>query len=188
MEFLDILDKNGNKTGEIISREEAHCKGYWHRSIVVFIINSKKKLLIQKRSANKKKHPNLWDFSCGGHISAGETSLIGAIREIEEELGIHVNQKNMYLIDTLIKSYKPRADYFENEFQDIYLCFENIDIQDIVIQKEEVSDAKFIDFKEYKKMILTENENFVNRKKTYKELLEKIEILINKGVSNYIKL
>lgn len=30
MEYLNILDKNGNKTGEVKPRQEVHTKGYWH--------------------------------------------------------------------------------------------------------------------------------------------------------------
>ncbi len=30
MEYLDILDENGNKTGQKKSRKEVHSKGYWH--------------------------------------------------------------------------------------------------------------------------------------------------------------
>lgn len=178
MEYIDILDEKGNLIGERKTREEVHKKGYWHRGIEVFIINSDKEILIQKRAANKKKHPNLWDFSCAGHLSAGDTSLSGAIREIEEELGIKVQEKNMQLIDTLIKSYSPKPEFFENEFQDIYLCLEDVPIQEIKLQKEEVADAKYIAFEDYKRFILEENKNFVNRKKTHQAVIEKIEEVI----------
>ena len=42
MEYLDILDKNGNKTGERKPRKEVHSKGYWHKGVHIWIINSKK--------------------------------------------------------------------------------------------------------------------------------------------------
>lgn len=47
MEFLDILDKNGNKTGEKKERKEVHSKGYWHKGVHIWIINSNKELLVQ---------------------------------------------------------------------------------------------------------------------------------------------
>jgi isopentenyldiphosphate isomerase len=67
MEFFDVLDEQGNKTGEIIERNEAHKKGICHRVIQVWFINSKKELLLQKRSANKESCPNMWCVSVGGH-------------------------------------------------------------------------------------------------------------------------
>lgn len=33
MELIDVLDENGVKTGEVVSREEVHKKGLWHRAI-----------------------------------------------------------------------------------------------------------------------------------------------------------
>ena len=33
MEYLDILDCNGNKTGEKRPRKEVHSKGYWHKGV-----------------------------------------------------------------------------------------------------------------------------------------------------------
>ncbi len=184
MEYIDILDEQGNLTGKTGTREEVHKKGYWHRAINVFMINKDNQLLIQKRAASKKKHPNLWDYSCAGHLSAGDSSISGAMREIEEELGIKVEEKNMKLIDTLLKSYSPKPDFFENEFQDIYLCLQDIAAEEITLQLEEVAEAKYIPFKEYKQRILEEDKEFVNRKKTHVQVLEKIEEII-KERNNY---
>ena len=178
MEYIDILDEEGDLTGKIASREEVHKKGYWHRAINVLIINKDNELLIQKRAASKKKHPNLWDYSCAGHLSVGDSSISGAMREIEEELGIKVEEKNMKLIDTLLKSYSPKPDFFENEFQDIYLCLEDIVLEDITLQVEEVAEVKYMNFEDYKQRILEEDKDFVNRKKTHLQVLEKIEKII----------
>lgn len=178
MEYIDILDEAGNLTGKTESREEVHKKGYWHRAINVFIINKDNQLLIQKRAANKKKHPNLWDYSCAGHLSAGDSSILGAMREIEEELGVKIKEGNMKLIDTLLKSYSPKPGFFENEFQDIYLCLQDIAMEEITLQLEEVAEAKYIDFEDYKQKVLAEDKDFVNRKKTHIQVLEKIEKII----------
>ena len=169
MEYIDILDEAGNLTGKTESREEVHKKGYWHRAINVFIINKDNQLLIQKRAANKKKHPNL---------CAGDSSILGAMREIEEELGVKIKEGNMKLIDTLLKSYSPKPGFFENEFQDIYLCLQDIAMEEITLQLEEVAEAKYIDFEDYKQKVLAEDKDFVNRKKTHIQVLEKIEKII----------
>lgn len=41
MELIDVLDENGIKTGEVLSRDEVHKRGLWHRAIVVAIVNEK---------------------------------------------------------------------------------------------------------------------------------------------------
>ncbi len=90
MEFFDVLDEQGNKTGEIIERNEAHKKGICHRVIQVWFINSKKELLLQKRSANKESCPNMWCVSVGGHIESNEDERQTIIREVSEELGLEI--------------------------------------------------------------------------------------------------
>ncbi len=60
---------------------------------------------MQKRSATKKSHPNCWDISGAGHIRAGESVIDGAIRELKEELGVEVEEKDLEYIAT-IKKYK----------------------------------------------------------------------------------
>lgn len=67
-EMIDILDENGVKTGEIVSRDEAHQKGLWHRVIVVAILNDKNEILLQQRAENKEKNANMWDISCRAYI------------------------------------------------------------------------------------------------------------------------
>ncbi len=79
-ELIDVLDENGIKTGEILSRSEVHKKGLWHRIIVVAIVNEKNQVLIQQRSYNKDKNAGLWDISVTGHITTGQDSLSAAKR------------------------------------------------------------------------------------------------------------
>lgn len=61
MEYIQIVDKNGNFTGEIKEREEAHHKNLLHNEISIFIINDKNEVLLEKRSPNKKYSPNNGD-------------------------------------------------------------------------------------------------------------------------------
>lgn len=85
MELIDVLDENGVATGEVLSREEIHKKGVWHRAIVVAIVNEKNEILVQQRSEKKEKNPGMWDISVAGHISSGQDALSAAAREINEE-------------------------------------------------------------------------------------------------------
>ena len=95
-EMIDVLDVfTGEKTGEVISKNEAHRTGIWHGSIHVLIVNNdKSKTLLQKRCSEKKLYPNAWDIAVGGHISAGEDDITSAKRELEEELGLNSDELN----------------------------------------------------------------------------------------------
>lgn len=88
MELIDVLDEKRNSTGEVLSRKEIHKKGFWHRTVHIWVVNSKGQILLQKRSPLKKTSPNMWTTSASGHLSAGDTSIVGAIRETKEEIRI----------------------------------------------------------------------------------------------------
>src|SRR3989344_1498741 len=101
MEYLDILDENGELTGQTVAYDVAHQKGILHKAVHVWLLNSKGELLIQKRSANKEAYPNQWEISASGHVSAGQTSLEAARRETKEELGLDLPDQAFQYLFTL---------------------------------------------------------------------------------------
>lgn len=156
-EMIDVLDeKTGDLTGEIISKSEAHRIGKWHGSIHILIVNKdKKKTLLQKRCEQKKLYPNMWDIAVGGHISAGENPLISAQRELEEELGLNLNNLDVTEIDK-IKEQLSNNGVISNEYVTIYVAYGDVDISKIKLQKEEVSEIKWCSKKELNELIKEE--------------------------------
>lgn len=140
MELRDLYDENKELTGKTIYKGQDVPKGYYYITVVVFIQNSKKEFLIQKRV---KRKDGQW-ATTGGHPVSGETSKQGIITEIKEELGIDVVKENIKLFKT-IKT--------EDDFVDIYYIKEDIDITKVKIQKEEVEDVKWATIEEIQKMI-----------------------------------
>ena len=99
MELFDIIDENGNPTGKIVERCIAHAEGIPHRTAHIWIIrrrNEKTEILLQKRSRNKDSFPGKFDTSSAGHIQAGDEPMESALRELEEELGIHAESAECY--------------------------------------------------------------------------------------------
>jgi isopentenyldiphosphate isomerase len=47
-------------------------------AVYVFVFDTKGRLLIQRRSADKKIGPSQWDLSAAEHLSAGEDSCAGS--------------------------------------------------------------------------------------------------------------
>ncbi len=143
-EMIDILDEfTGEKTGEVISKNEAHNKGIWHGSIHILIINNKKnKTLLQKRCAEKKLYPNTWDIAVGGHISAGEDDITSAKRELEEELGLNPEKLKIEKVDRITEKIVNNG-VISNEYVSIFVVYTDIDINAINLQVEEVSEAKW---------------------------------------------
>lgn len=152
--MLDVLDEfTGEKTGDVISKNEAHRAGAWHGSIHVLLVNNdKNKTLLQKRSALKKLYPNTWDIAVGGHISAGEDDITSARRELKEELGLNIGELKIKKVDRITESLVNNG-VISNEYVSIFVAYADIDIRNIKLQVEEVSEARWCTKEELNKFI-----------------------------------
>lgn len=171
MEYFDVVDENNQPTGQTISRAEAHEKGIFHQTVHVWIINSKHELLIQKRSPQVKANPNLWHISAAGHISAGDDSMTTAIKETSEELGITIDPKNIeFLFNFKNQEVLNNGTLLNNHFVDVYLVPLDLDVTKVHLQPEEVSEIKFVPFRELEKIINGRDKNFVMIDEAYQKL------------------
>lgn len=173
-EMLDVLDEDGIKTGEILTRKEVHKRGLWHRIIVVAIVNEKNQVLLQQRSFTKYKNPGMWDISVTGHISTGQDSLSAASREINEEvsvdLGYKVDIKEFRYMFSYRKQEIVSENHIDRQFYDFFILRKNgLKEKNIKVQESEVEQVKFVSASELNSMI--ENNEIVERNAIYKELM-----------------
>lgn len=147
MELLDIYDEKGKKLGFTATRKEAHEKGYWHKIACVFVVNDDGNVILQRRSMLKESNPNGWTVSASGHIDAGEDDYTGALRELEEEIGIKAKKDDLKYIGTVFENYTTNL-MKTTHISDIYVLYRNIDLKDLVLQPEEVSEVKYFKISE----------------------------------------
>ena len=107
---------------------------------MVAIVNEKNEILIQQRSHNKDKNPDMWDISVAGHISAGQDSLSAAAREINEEisvlLGYRTEIKDFRYMYCFRKEQVFKKDFIERQFYDFFILRTNgIDDKTLFFQK-----------------------------------------------------
>ena len=133
--------KKGNRTGRTMNKGLVP-EGFYHQGADIWIINSGNKILIQKRSPQKRNSPNVWAMT-GGSVIRGETSLQTIQRETKEELGISLNMKDI----KLVKQYKTGTVWL-----DTYLIKQDIDLKDIVMQAEEVCEVKWATYREIEEL------------------------------------
>ena len=152
-EYFDILDENGNKTGRTKLRSEVHRDGDWHKAVHIWIINNDGDILLQRRCATKDSNPNMLDISSAGHLSAGDDSLEGALRELKEELNLDIKPEDLQFIKTLKRSSKYTETFINNEFDDLYIVRTDKKIEDMKFQKEEISEIMYVPYKKFKEMV-----------------------------------
>lgn len=141
MELVDVYNNKRDKLNLVRERKNIG-KGEYRLSVHVWIMNDNK-IGIQKRDSNKEIFPNLWEQS-GGEVIAGETSKDAVIRECKEELNINILDSELIYIGSYLRI---------DDIVDIWLLNKNLDKENIILEKGEVSDIKFVTFDEFDKMI-----------------------------------
>lgn len=143
-EMVDVLDEFGNKTGEVLSKRELHKRELWHRGAHVWIYNSRGEVLLQLRAPDKEIYPNTWDISAAGHLSAGDTPVVAALRETEEELGLTLEQSELEFIGVTRTIQKiPGAGYVHRVFDWNYIVRKELDAANLKLQVEELAEARW---------------------------------------------
>lgn len=157
MEILDIVDENGIPTGETVDREKAHREGIPHRTAHVWIMKKGTDLvLLQKRSANKDSYPGCLDISSAGHIPAGDEVVDSAVRELREELGISVCPGQLHFCGKRKFSFRDTfhgKPFWDRQVSSVFIVWLDIEKDAMRLQKEEIEDVVWMDFKECIKMV-----------------------------------
>lgn len=141
MEQWDIYNQDKKKTGKTVVRGTALEKGEYHLVVGIWTITDEGKILLTQRHPDKDAGL-LWECS-GGGVLAGESSLEGAVRELGEEVGIHVSEKDLVFLGTILT---------EKYFVDSYLYKGNVKVEDLKLQEKEVVDAKLVTLAEFDEM------------------------------------
>lgn len=141
-EKFDVLNNRGEKTGDIISRDEAHKIGAWHGAfhcLIIYKRDNRAYALFQKRAVNKMIAPDKYDVSVGGHYSSGEDARVAGPREIREELGLAVKFDELVPLGRRVFVYGFTPGVMEYEFQEVFLLDRMVQPAMLSLQQEEVS-------------------------------------------------
>jgi len=137
-ELLFQVDENDQVIGAITKAQANSHPEVFHREVRVILFDEKRRILIQRRSPNKKVYPGVWAETCQGHVSYGLSYEETAHKELQEELGFDTSLK---LIEkTLIKF--PNETHFAAWFVGWYRG------EKIKPEPAEVADYKFVDCQE----------------------------------------
>ena len=166
MEYLDIVDRDGNPTGETVSREIAHRDGIRHRTAHVWIVRrtgNGREILLQKRSMEKESFPGYYDTSSAGHIPAGEKPLPSALRELSEELGIGASPEQLHYAGTFRNQYEKVFHgklFRDNEVTQVFVYDGPVEISSLTLQETEVDEVRWFGLGEVRQEIQTDRSRF----------------------------
>ena len=139
-ELRDLYDINSNKTNKTYRKGDLISEGYYPMVVMVVIRNSNGEFLMQKRVESKGGD---WGVT-GGHPKSGETPIEGIITEVKEELGLDFSKENFIEYDSGCDG----KDCYK-----MYFVTKDININDITIQQEELSEVRWFTMDELKGMV-----------------------------------
>lgn len=136
-EILDIIDSNNRVIGQC-TKSEVYKKQLSHRVVHVMVC-AEKKVFIPRRALGLSYLPGFYCSSAGGHVRAGESSHQGALRELEEEVGL---SGPIQLLDEI---------FFKHDFvvhTSVYLKKFNPQTEQLHLNSEEVLSGQFLSMEE----------------------------------------
>ncbi|MEC5320833.1 isopentenyl-diphosphate Delta-isomerase [Brenneria populi subsp. brevivirga] len=92
-----LVDENDRPTGTM-EKLAAHEKGVLHRAVTVYIFNSRRQLLLQRRAEGKYHCGGLWSNTCCGHPLPGEETPEAARRRLYQEMGLRCPLTPMFTL------------------------------------------------------------------------------------------
>lgn len=135
-ERWDLYDENRRRTGQTVERGRPIPHDCYHLVVSVWLVNSDGQILLSQRHP-AKSYPLRWECT-GGCVVAGEDSLTGALREVQEELGIALWGADAQLLS------QTRRDALQ-DFYDVWLFRTDVPTERLVLQQTEVVAAKWVD-------------------------------------------
>ena len=156
-ELFDVVDEEDKVIGQA-SRTQCHENNLIHRSVMFFVFDSEKRVLITKRTQNKDFFPGYFSIVLGGHVRSGESYEEAASREIEEELGIHTKP---YLISFFNKRLPEEKENVK--------VFGVVAEEKIKLIEDELASGEFLTFDGLDKKI--ESEKFLPETETLYSIL-----------------
>ncbi len=167
MEKWDIFDETRQPLNKIHNRQDKMVIGEYHIVVGIWTINIDNEILLTLRHPDKKEYPNFWENTVGSVLS-GETSEVGAIRELFEETGIIANENELYFLGTIKE---------ETAFVDTYIIRKNIKISELTMQEGETVKAQWVSLDKLNQMIelgiiaLPVSERLLPLRKNFEEFL-----------------
>lgn len=137
-ELWDLYAADRTPLFQTIQRGQPHPEGTYHIVVSVWVVNAAGQLLLTRRDLSKEQFPGLWEMQ-GGSVQLGEQSLPAIGRELREETGISADPQEFLFLDTLLE---------HTAMVDIYALRWNGNLSDLVLQKGETIDARWVALEE----------------------------------------
>ncbi|GBE16430.1 isopentenyl-diphosphate Delta-isomerase [bacterium BMS3Abin15] len=162
-EKVILVDKNNKEIG-FEEKMKAHIECKLHRAFSIFVFNSKKELLLQRRAKSKYHCGGLWTNTCCSHPRPNEPLHKAVYRRLKEEMGFNCSLKEV--CSFMYKAVLGKKLY-EYEYDHVFIGkYEG----DPNLNPEEADEWKWVSIDELKRDIIKNAEKYTP---WFKIILEK---------------
>ena len=144
MEYWETCDEKGIPTGRVVQKGASFQDGEYHLAMEEWIISSNRQILIQRRAESCEELGGFWGLTTG-RMLAGEDTRSGAVREIQEELGLSVEAD---ALQHLLRVARPNHLVW-----DVYAIKMDVSLNNLSLQREEVSKVRWVDEATFRQML-----------------------------------
>lgn len=169
-----LVDENDRVVGEM-EKMQAHKRARLHRAVSVFIVNSRKEWLLQKRADEKYHSAGLWSNTSCTHPLKDEDSEICAKRRLKEEMGIDAELQ--YVFNFIYRAELNNA-LCEHELDHVYIGMTD---EKPEVNPDEVSEWKYVSYDELKRDLKDHPERYTA---WFKKMHKKIYRLLDDEFKN----
>lgn len=156
LEFFDVIDESGQKTGKVKERSLAHREGILHATVHIWVRRKRPDgsfdLLLQKRSSTKDSYAGCYDISAAGHVDAGEGAedhyRQAALRELSEELGIRAEAAQLHYVGKRRVHHVSGKDHSfkDEELSYVFIYEETVNENELTLQASEVESVRWMEY------------------------------------------
>jgi isopentenyldiphosphate isomerase len=138
-EILTTYDAFNQPLGSA-NRSDIHRNGLWHRSVNFIVVDPKKKTAIfQDSNALDTIDADKFFVKMNGGHAHDEDMLVEVSRELEEELGLKINNaEDVHFLGKYQISFEPTEEFINHEFMYFYLTAFSDVFEKIEMDGEEV--------------------------------------------------
>ncbi|MCA9309329.1 NUDIX domain-containing protein [Candidatus Saccharibacteria bacterium] len=137
-ERVCTVNDKGEITGEKW-RDELLDTDIW-RIAMIWVKDTEGNHLLEQRALTKEIHPGTWTPACVGTVTATDTPLETAVRELEEEIGLDVKPEDLKVVGSIC--YKDPQHGSRYAFAYL-LTIAHQPAESFSIQKEELEQVKW---------------------------------------------
>lgn len=152
-----LVNDEDEKIG-VMEIEEAHLgTGELHRAMSLLLHDGQGRVLLQKRSREKKLWPGYWSNTTCTHRNFRGDGIDWAVRRAKDELGIVLEKSKLSLLYTF--KYQARYDeqYSEHEVDSVVI---GKYVGEVKPNPEEVLEVKWIDFDDLKEEVYRNTDRY----------------------------